>query len=216
MTVPAFISLNGIDGTGKSTQCKMLVDWLTSSGINCDHFVDPGGTELGSQLRQILLDNRSKISSRAEALLFMASRSQLVEEKIRPALEAGRLVITDRYLVSNLAYQGYGNGLPLDELRVIGDFCTEGIHPGLTFIFDLPVEEAVARRRRPEDRLEARSLDYHRKVGEGFLSEAKRDPQRHIVIDARQSIEAIQAELRIHTSVFLKSIGFPDAEKLNL
>ncbi|QVL34415.1 dTMP kinase [Telmatocola sphagniphila] len=214
MSLPAFISLDGIDGTGKTTQCQLLKEWLEQASVPFTHCVDPGGTDLGAKLRQILLDNKSTLSFRSEALLFMASRAQLVEEKIKPALKAGQIVLTDRYLLANLVYQGHAGGLPLSELKNIGQFCTEGILPGRVFILDMPIEEAITRRGRSADRMEARSLEYQQKVREGFLKEAALEPDKYFVVDARSDVASIQKKIRSETLKFLHSLHLPGLEKL--
>src|SRR5262249_56911580 len=116
------LSLDGIDGTGKTTQCRLLVDWLTAAGVAAVGCADPGGTLLGDQLRQILLNSREEISPRAETLLFMASRAELVAQVIQPALEMGRVVVCDRFVAANVVYQGYGQSLPPDEIWTVGRF----------------------------------------------------------------------------------------------
>jgi dTMP kinase len=206
---PPFISLDGIDGTGKSTQCRLLVDWLNASGVPAIGCADPGGTPLGEQLRAILLASRADISSRAEALLFMTSRAELVNRVIRPALESGRVVVSDRFIAANVVYQGYAGGLPPAELWEVGRFSTGGLIPDLNVILDLPVEQAAARRGRTADRMESRGGDYLHRVREGFLAEARARPDRFLVIDASPDVAAVQARLREIVRDLLESRGFP-------
>src|SRR5438128_1414542 len=140
--------------------------------------MDPGGTAVGDVVRDLLLHHRAELALPCEALLFMASRAQLVAEVVRPALEAGRAVVCDRFLLANVVYQGYAGGLDPNQLWDIGRFATGGLEPDLTLVLDLPPEAALARRQRPPDRLESRDADYQARVREGFLMEARRQPGR--------------------------------------
>jgi dTMP kinase len=207
MTLAPFISLDGIDGTGKSTQCRLLIEWLNASGIAAIGCADPGGTTLGDQLRQILLASRAEMSSRAEALLFMASRAELVEQVIRPALEAGKIVVSDRFIAANVVYQGHARDLPVEDLWQIGKFSSGGLLPDLTLILDLSVEVAAARRGRSADRMEGRGSEYLERVRQGFLTEAARQPDSFRVVDANLAVEIVQAELRSIVTGFLESRG---------
>jgi dTMP kinase len=195
MTHGPFISLDGLDGTGKSTQCRMLGDWLRVRGFAVTECADPGGTAIGDVIRELLLDHRREMSVTCEALLFMASRAQLTAEIIRPALEAGRAVIADRYLLANVVYQGYAGGLPPEQLWEIGRIATGGLEPDLTLVLDLPVEQAMTRRKGPGDRMERRALEFHGKVRAGFQSEARRQPERIKVVDAAQPIPAVHEQI---------------------
>lgn len=197
MATGVFISLDGIDGTGKSTQCRLLVDWLTGRGLAVTHCIDPGGTELGAELRKIVLSSRDKLMHmRAEALLFMASRAELCDRVIRPALDRGEVVVSDRFTLANVVYQGHAGGADVDELWAVGRFATAGLEPDLTVLFDLPVEAATQRRGRPADRMERRSDDYHRKVRDGFLTEARRRPERITVLDATPDADTVAQAVR--------------------
>src|SRR5262245_20233123 len=142
-----FLSLDGLDGAGKSTQCRLLADWLRGRGQEVTTCSDPGGTEIGDILRKLLLQQPMTLA--CEAFLFMASRAQLTAEIIRPALEAGRIVISDRYLLANIAYQGYGGGIEPTLLYHMGALATGGLEPDLTFVLDLPNDQALGRRRGP-------------------------------------------------------------------
>jgi dTMP kinase len=197
MTAPGlFLSLDGIDGTGKSTQCRLLADWLRTQGREVVSCIDPGGTPLGQELRQILLSGRHHPATACQALLFMASRAQLVAEVIGPALEAGKVVVSDRYLLANVVYQGHAGGLDVDLLWQVGRLSTGGIEPDLTFVLDLQIELAEARRGRPPDRMESHPPDFHERVRQGFLIETRRRPERIEVIDARGGVDEVQGELR--------------------
>jgi dTMP kinase len=207
MTAAPFLSLDGIDGTGKSTQCRLLVEWLSRAGVPVVACRDPGGTVVGDQLRQIVLDSRADLTTRTEALLFMASRAELVARVIRPALDAGRLVVCDRFVTANVAYQGHAGGLPADDLWTIGRFATGDLFPDLTIVLDLPVEQAAARRGRAADRLEGRGAGYLGNVRQGFLAEAARQPDRFAVLDAGPGVEAVHRQVREVVGPFLRRRG---------
>jgi dTMP kinase len=196
MPRPLFISLDGLDGTGKSTQCRLLADWLRQQGREVVECADPGGTSVGDAIREILLGQRHEMALPCEALLFMASRAQLTAEVIRPALTAGRTVIADRYLLANVVYQGYAGGLDPDQLWEIGQLATGGLVPDLTLVLDLPVELALSRLTGPADRMESRGADYHNRVREGFLAEARRHPDTILVVDANQPIQKVHEQIR--------------------
>ena len=191
-----FFSLDGIDGTGKSTQVRLLAEALRGRGLTVTTCVDPGGTELGVKLREILLHGRqTDMSLRTECLLFMASRAELVNRVIAPALERGEIVVSDRYLLANVVYQGHAGGLNPEEVRTLGEFATAGFHPDLTVVLDLPAEIARRRRTGLADRVESRGADYFERVRTGFLIEAARDPQRFRVVDASPSIDFVHAAI---------------------
>src|SRR5215218_6083103 len=180
MARSAFVSLDGLDGTGKSTQCRLLVEWLTAQKVPVTACTDPGGTALGQELRKILLFGREhRIAPMTEAMLFMASRAQLVDEVIRPALERGEVVVSDRFLLANVVYQGHAGGLSWEDLWTVGRFVTGGLEPDLTLVFDLPPDIAVARRNREADRMEERGADFYARARSGFTFEAGRRPDRH-------------------------------------
>jgi dTMP kinase len=190
-----FISLDGLDGTGKTTQCRLLADWLRDRGHAVTPCVDPGGTAMGGTIRELLLDRRREITVACEALLFMASRAQLTEEVIRPALDAGHVVVCDRFLLANVVYQGHAGGLDPELLWKIGRMATGGLEPDLTLILDLPAEVAKSRLRGVEDRFESRDAAYQARVREGFLTEARLRPDRLRVIDAAQPIPLVQQRI---------------------
>jgi dTMP kinase len=196
MTRGRFLSLDGIDGTGKSTQCRLLADWLRGHSFDVVACADPGGSAIGAALRDILLHHRGEMTPACEAFLFMASRAQLVAEVIRPALSSGRLVVCDRFLLANVVYQGYGGGLDVDQLWNVGRMATGGLEPDLTIVLDLPLETALSRRSRAPDRMESKTLEYQQRVREGFLAEARRRPDRIRVVDASPPIEVVQLRIR--------------------
>src|SRR5215208_3264701 len=154
MPKPVFLSFDGIDGTGKSTQCRLLVDWLAAQKVPVTACTDPGGTALGLELRQLVLHRREhRMAVTTEAMLFMASRAQLVAEVIRPALDRGEVVVSDRFTLANVVYQGHAGGMNPDDLWSVGRVATGGLEPDLTLVFDLPVAVARARRDRATDRM---------------------------------------------------------------
>jgi dTMP kinase len=186
-----FISLDGLDGTGKSTQCRLLADWLRGRGWTVTECTDPGGTPIGDAIRALLLDRRRDMTLACEALLFMASRAQLTADVIRPAVEAGQAVVADRYLLANIVYQGHAGGLDPEQLTSIGRLSTGGLEPDLTIVLDLPVAIAQARRPGLADRVESRGADYQAGVRDGFLAEARRRPERIRVVDANAGIAVV-------------------------
>jgi dTMP kinase len=169
-----FLTLDGPDGGGKTTQAARLAAWLRNRGFEVVACRDPGGTALGERIRAILLDRATvDLDLRAEMLLYMASRAQLVEEVIRPALGAGRIVVSDRFLLANIVYQGEAAGLPPDEVGRTGLLATQGLLPDLTLVLDIDPQVARDRVGLARDRMEDRPDDYHRRVREGFLRAAR-------------------------------------------
>ncbi|MCZ2344185.1 MAG: dTMP kinase [Bacteroidales bacterium] len=204
-----FLSCDGLDGTGKTTQCQRLVDWLQAAGFRVTTAIDPGGTALGAKLREILLFGREHtLTLRAEALLFMASRAQLVAEVIRPALARGEIVVSDRFLLANVVYQGHAGGLAPETLWSLGQFATDGLTPDLTVLFDLPVEQTRERRKQHADRMEARAEAYQHRVREGFLTEAARQPECIVRIDASPPVEQVWENVRQVVTQSLRAKGF--------
>jgi len=192
-----FLSLDGPDGAGKTTQMARLVDWLQGLGREALTCRDPGSTWLGGELRRMLLDlDSGPISNRAEMLLYMAARAQLVEEVIRPALERGQVVISDRYLLANVVYQGWAGGLDVATLWQVGGVATGGLEPDLTIVLDLSPEAVAARLQRPLDRMETRGDDFRRRVREGFLAEAQQRPDKIAVVDAQGSEHEVAAQIQ--------------------
>jgi dTMP kinase len=191
-----FLSVDGLDGTGKSTQCRILTDWLRGEGYEVTTCADPGGTEVGDLLRGLLLDHHGQLTMPCEAFLFMASRSQLVSEVIKPALDDGQIVLCDRFLLANVVYQGHAGGIDPELLWSMGRLATGGLEPDLTVILDLPVEAARQRRQRPADRMEQRDPAFHERVRAGFLTEAQRRPERFRVVDADASLDVVQDKIR--------------------
>jgi len=191
-----FISFDGVDGVGKSTQIRLFSEWLDEQGKTYVTCRDPGSTPLGEKIRGLVLDHHDfRIDRRSEMLLYMAARAQLVDEVIRPALDQGRVVVSDRYLLANVVYQAHAGGLDVDHTWSVGRVATDNVAPDLTILLDMDVDQALARLDREHDRMEAQGVEYLRRVRDGFLTEARRSPQTIHVVDASQSVEAIHAEI---------------------
>jgi dTMP kinase len=191
-----FYSIDGGDGVGKSTQIGLFCEWLRTRGQVVVTCRDPGSTRLGEALRELLLNRHDlEIHRRAEMLLCMAARAQMVEQLIRPALEAGKTVVCDRFVLANVVYQGHGGGLDVETLWRVGEIAVGGLLPDLTIVLDLPAKIAAGRIDRELDRMEKQGTDFHARVREGFLTEAARR-QDVVVIDAAQTIEKVQDEIR--------------------
>lgn len=195
-----FITLEGPEGSGKSSQIPELAEFLRQQGQTVYLTREPGGTPIGDQVREVLTSMRNTaMNPRAETLLFCAARAQLVEEVIRPRLGRGEIVLSDRYADSTLAYQGYGHGNNLDVLRQLLQFATGGLWPDLTLLLDLPVEMGLHRKRSGGsewNRLDAYEVEFHRRVRQGFLEMAAADPRRWQIIDASQPRLMVQLALR--------------------
>ena len=203
-----FISFEGIDGVGKSTQADLLEKYLHERGRKVLRTREPGGTELGDQIRDLLLHFKGGVSPRSEALLYAADRSHHIATKVRPALDAGTDVITDRYLDSSVAYQGAGRILGAEEVRDLSLWATQGLLPDLTVLLDLEPADAVARRNSTgsaPDRLERESLDFFEKVRNEYLTLAGNEPNRFLVLDARGDIETLQALIRTRIDSLLEN-----------
>ena len=186
-----FIVFEGGDAVGKTTQMRMLVPWLRERGVDPVVTRQPGGTSLGRKLRKLLLGpDHPELNPRAEALIYAADKAQHVEEVILPALARGEVVVCDRYVDSMIAYQGAGRVLDLAEVEQVARWATGGLRPNLTVLLDIDPAEAVANIRQ-QDRLEAAGLDFHRRAREHFLRLAGEDPERYLVLGARESRENI-------------------------
>lgn len=197
-----FITFEGPDGSGKTTQISLLGRYLAKQGYPICLTREPGGTPIGEQIRVVLHDRANReMNPRAELLLYSASRAQLVEEVIRPALEAGQIVLCDRFYDSSLAYQGYGRGLDLEVLRQITAFATGGLRPDLTVYIDVEPEVGLIRRQRDGsaewNRLDALALEFHQRVREGYRCLIAAEPERWISVDGNRPVEAVQDEIRV-------------------
>ena len=196
-----FFSLDGIDGGGKSTQLDLFCSWLRESGHDVVICRDPGTTQLGEAIRDILLTKHDIDMARcSEMLLYMAARAQLVAEIVQPALSAGKVVVSDRYSLANVVYQGYGGQLDVDTIWKVGRIATGGLLPDLTIVLDMDVRVAVERIQRDMDRMESQGDEFAQRVRRGYLTEAGRDPDRIIVIDAAREIEQVQFDIRAAAS----------------
>ncbi len=192
-----FFTFDGIDGGGKSTQMDLFCAWLAERGHKVLTCRDPGSTPLGETIRSLLLDRHGMAIGRpAEALLYMAARAQMVEDLIRPALERGETIVSDRFLLANVVYQGYAGGLDVEQLWQIGQLATGGVEPDLTFVLDLSPEAAARRMQRELDRMELQGDSFRQRLRQGFLAEAARRPDKILVIDADRPVEMIQAAIR--------------------
>jgi dTMP kinase len=192
-----FIVLDGIDGAGKSSQVAPLAAWLADRGRRVVTCRDPGSTAVGDAIRAILLDRRDiDLDVTAEMLLYMAARAQLVAEVIRPALARGEWVISDRYLLANVVYQGHAGGLDADVIRRVGAVATGGLEPDLVLLLDIDPEAAGRRMTRPLDKLEDRGHDFRRRLRDGYRAEAARHADRIVVIDASGGVADVHAAAR--------------------
>ncbi|MGD8455435.1 MAG: dTMP kinase [Anaerolineales bacterium] len=195
-----FITLEGPDGSGKTTQVPLLAEAIREAGYDLVVTREPGGTEIGDQVRQVIMDLKNKrMEPTTEILLFQASRAQLVRELIVPSLEAGKVVLCDRYADSTLAYQGYGHETDLEQLSRIVEFATGGLKPDLTLYLDIDAEEGLKRRSGPEDewnRLDDYELAFHQRVREGYHKMIAAEPERWVVIDGGRTVEKVQEDLR--------------------
>ncbi len=204
-----FITFEGPEGSGKTTQLKLLAEWLRERGCDVLATREPGGTAISEAIRGILLDpTHTEMQPEAEILLFSAARAQIVAQVIRPHLQGGGIVLCDRYADSTLAYQGYGRGLDLDTLRTITAFATGGLVPDLTIYLDIAIEEGL-RRKVPQEwnRLEAQALVFHQRVRGGYLEMAASEPDRWLSVDAFQPIADIQAAIRERIEVLIGAMG---------
>ena len=206
-----FIVLEGVEGCGKTTQLQRLQQWFADGRWPADSVVttrEPGGTELGSELRQILLAHRDgePMQERAELLLYAADRAQHVEGFIKPQLAAGAMVLCDRYTDSTVAYQGYGRGLSLELIEQLNQLATNGLTSDLTLWLDVDVEIGLARakKRSTPDRFEQATIDFHRRIQTGYQALAKANPQRIVRVDAGLSVDEVSAEIQQILTEFLR------------
>lgn len=192
-----FITLEGIDGSGKSTQMGMLADVLRSRGLDVVTTCEPGGTPLGRALRAAFLETEEKVAPMAELLSFAADRAQHVEHFIKPAIDQGKIVISDRYADATFAYQGAGRGFPEDKVNEVIGLATGGLKPDLTLFFDIPVEAAIARmavrdeNHTKRNRMDEETAEFYSRVRDAYLGIARREPQRFVVIDASGTVDEI-------------------------
>lgn len=212
MSSGQFIAFEGGEGVGKSTQLRRLAAWLRERGHDVVETLEPGGTTLGTAIRSLVLDDLSAdVSPRAEALLYAADRAHHVATVVRPALEAGRIVLTDRYIDSSLAYQGAGRDLAHDDVRRLSSWATGGLLPDLTLVLDLPPAVGLSRARGSAggDRIESEALEFHERVRAAFLEFARAEPSRYAVIDASAQIGAVAEAVRDKVAALLQLTGEP-------
>jgi dTMP kinase len=194
-----FITLEGPEGSGKTSHIPYLVEYLRERGFSVFPTREPGGTSIGEQIRAVLHDlKNTEMHPRTETLLYQASRAQFVEQVVKPRLALGDIVISDRYADSTLAYQGYGHQQDLEQIRSLILYATGGLVPDLTVLLDVEVEIGLARKKKAEEwnRLDAYTVEFHRRVRDGYLQMAQQDPARWVVVDASQPWGEVQAKLR--------------------
>jgi len=211
-----FITFEGVEGSGKTTQIKLAGEYLVQEHIPCVVTREPAGTDIGDKISGILFNREHfQMCPEAELFLFCAARAQHVRDVIRPALEKGRVVLCDRFSDATYAYQGAGRGLDGRFIRLVNDYASRGLKPDLTLLFDLPVEVGLARAtkrndsaERPSavDRFEKEDLEFHRRIREGYLELMKQEPERFRLIDAGGDVDCIQQEVRRHLLAFLKTV----------
>lgn len=190
-----FITFEGADGCGKTTQLMMLAKYLKERGAEVLVTREPGAKGLGEKLREILLNYDGEVSSQAEAFLFLADRAQHMDVIIKPAVAAGKIVLCDRHTDSTVAYQGYGRGIDISRLNMLNDIATGGRKPDLTLVFDVDVETSMARVGSEKDRMESAGMEFFNRVRNGYLQIAKQEPERVKVLDATESIEALHLQV---------------------
>jgi dTMP kinase len=192
-----FVVLDGPDGSGKTTQARLLIEWLSGRRIRAIHLREPGSTSIGEQIRRILLDPANvKMCLKTELFLYMASRAQLVEQVIAPALAECTFVVCERFISASIVYQGIAGGLGMREVVKVGEFAVGDTMPDLVLVMDVDAKEGLARIRKDMDRMEKKELLFHEKVRKGFLTLASREPARYRVIDTSRAITAIHSEIR--------------------
>lgn len=208
MAIPVLISIEGLDGTGKSVQFKLLVDWLKQNGYIVTSCVEPGGTTLGQKVRELLLHGPVEaMSAEAEMFLFMASRAELFNQVIIPAFNRGEIVVTDRSVLSTVVYQGHAGNVAINKVVAAGKIATRGISPNLTLVLDAPESVTSARRSAKADRIERKGEAFNRTCRTGFLIEAKNNSHSIKVVDAVPPIAVVHDVIVEHVKKYLASIG---------
>lgn len=207
-----FLTFEGGDGSGKSTQADVLARWLSDAGRTVVRTREPGGTEVGGEIRELVLHYRGEVAARAEALLYAADRAQHIATVVRPALERGDVVVQDRYLDSSVAYQGAGRVLGAGEIRQLSLWATDSLMPDLTVLLDLDPETARSRldaARTRYDRLEAEKIEFHERVRHGYLALAASEPERFLVLEATRGTDQLAAEIRTRVGPLLVAADLP-------
>ena len=195
MTQGLFITFEGPDGCGKTTQMNLLAQYFEKKGKKVVLTREPGGKGLGEKVREILLNYNGEVSDRCESFLFLADRAQNIDIIVKPAVEKGEIVLCDRHIDSTVAYQGYGRGLNINEINILNNLATGGRKPDLSLVFHVDVETSMKRVGKEKDRMESAGVEFHNRVRQGYLELAKQEPQRIKVIDATKSIEEIHDEV---------------------
>ncbi|MFA6078877.1 MAG: dTMP kinase [Candidatus Omnitrophota bacterium] len=201
-----FITFEGVEGCGKSTQSKLLYDELKKTGYACVHTREPGGTKTGEEIRKVLLHSKvGNITALTELLLFEACRAEIVDEVIRPAIKSKRIVICDRFSDATMSYQGYGGKVPLNIIRAVDTVATGALQPDITILLDIDIVTGLRRARsKGVDRMESKDISYHRAVRNGYLKLAKKYPGRIKVIKVREGIEAVQEKVRREVEIVIQ------------
>ncbi len=190
-----FITFEGADGCGKTTQMNLLAEYLKKQGREVVLTREPGSKGLGEKIREILLNYDGEVSDRCESFLFLADRAQNIDTIVNPAVDAGKIVLCDRHTDSSVAYQGYGRGLDIERINMLNNLATNWKKPDITFVFDIDTETSMKRVGKEKDRMESAGFEFHTKVRNGYLEIAKKEPERIKVIDASKSIEEIHQEV---------------------
>lgn len=199
-----FITFEGSEGSGKSTQAALVLEYLKSKQIPVALLREPGGVKISENIRKLLLDVKSEgMGDECETLLYMAARAQMVKEVLEPQLKSGKIILCDRFLDSTLAYQGYGNGVDIKTIEQLGFFATRGLGPDLTILFDIQPEKGLSRAGAKKDRIESRSLEYHHRVRNGYLDLGKKYPARIKIIKVDAPKEEIFKRVKPHMDALL-------------
>ncbi len=191
-----FITFEGADGCGKTTQLNLLAEYLKNSGREVVLTREPGGKGLGEKVREILLNYDGEVSDRCESFLFLADRAQNIDVIVSPAVNDGKIVLCDRHIDSTVAYQGFGRGLDIERIKMLNNIATNGRKPDLTIVFDIDVENSMKRVGNQKDRMESAGIEFHNRVRNGYLQIAKEEPERIKVVDASQSVEDVFEDVK--------------------
>ena len=190
-----FITFEGADGCGKTTQLNLLKDYLENNGYEVVLTREPGGKGLGEKIREILLNYDGEVSNRCESFLFLADRAQNIDIIVNPAIEQGKIVLCDRHTDSSVAYQGYGRGLDINQINTLNNLATNNKKPDLTLVFDVDIETSMQRVGNEKDRMESAGKDFFNRVRNGYLELAKQEPERIKVVDSTKSIQEVQKDV---------------------